>query len=85
MSPHGPKPVKRLVLAILLLTGHFVKVARGSLLRTTERLIIGCGLCMNKEQNVADIQRMWLIVSAACNREITVLLSEEIFEISFSP
>uniref|UniRef100_A0A8C3U854 Uncharacterized protein n=1 Tax=Catharus ustulatus TaxID=91951 RepID=A0A8C3U854_CATUS len=38
--------------AILLLFGNFV--ARGSSLRTTEWFIIRCGLCMDKEQNVAD-------------------------------
>ena len=54
----------------LLLFGNFV--ARGSSLAMTERLIIGCGLCMDKDMNFADTLEMRLILRAAYIREITV-------------
>ncbi|KAF4795681.1 hypothetical protein TURU_091360 [Turdus rufiventris] len=49
-KPHDP--------VILLLIGNFV--ACRSSLRTTERLIIRCGLCMVKERNAADTRRCGL-------------------------
>ncbi|KAF4791780.1 hypothetical protein TURU_127896 [Turdus rufiventris] len=46
----APSPAsKPCDLAILLLTGNFVKVARGSSLRMKVRFIIRCGLYMDKE------------------------------------
>ena len=55
-------------LAILLLFGNF-----GSSLQMKVRLIIGCGLCIDKDMNFADTPEMRLILGAACNREITVI------------
>ncbi|KAF4801366.1 hypothetical protein TURU_035760 [Turdus rufiventris] len=70
--PHGPSQANKHPHAmILLLFGNFV--AHGSSLPTTERLIIGCGLCMDKERNACQHPAMRLIVCAACNREITVI------------
>ena len=55
---------------ILLLLGNFV--ARRFSLQTKVRLIIRSSLCVDKDMNFADTPEMWLILSAACYREITV-------------
>ena len=40
---------------------------------TKVRLIIGCGLFIDKDMNFADTPEMWLILGEACNGEITVI------------
>ena len=78
MFPRWAPASKPCDLPILLLIGNFVKVARGSSLRTKVRLTIRCGLYMEEKRNLADTPEVWLILSAACNHEITVIFSDRI-------